>query len=58
MPKSGRNSYWKFGDTPTAAFYYCNKGFKEVDGDKVRSCSVDPTDQKIKWKGSPLSCDS
>lgn len=57
MPKSGKNSYWRFGDTPTVAYYSCNKGFADSQGDRVRSCTVDPVDQKIKWKGSPLSCE-
>lgn len=58
MPKSGKNSFWRFGETPTVAYYSCNKGFADAKGDRVRSCSVDPNDQQsIKWKGAPLSCE-
>lgn len=45
-----------YGETSTIANYYCNRGFKESLGDKVRTCAVDPIDQKIKWTGNPLEC--
>lgn len=56
MPKNGKNSFWKFGDTPTVAYYSCNKGFSELNGDKVITCSYDSNEHRIKWKGNPLSC--
>lgn len=58
MPEVGKNSFWKFGEIPTVAYYYCNKGYKEADGDKVRTCWVDPADHMNKWKGTPLNCES
>ena len=50
------NSYWEFGATSAIARYFCNKGFRGESGDQQRSCYVDPSDQVIKWLGSPLNC--
>lgn len=56
LPKNGKNSYWEFGVTGTIANYFCNKGFKESEGNKTRICTVDSTDHTIKWMGAPLEC--
>ena len=52
----GQNSYWKFGETSTVVYYFCDNGFKELEGKKTLICSVDAISHTPKWNGKPLSC--